>query len=43
MKRIMFIYKTNPAVALIVNGIAFLLWAVTLFFTITIVAVALTV
>ena len=43
MKRMMSIYKTNPAVALIVNSIAFLVWAITLIFTITIVAVALTV
>ncbi|HEY0731289.1 MAG TPA: hypothetical protein VGD33_02625 [Chitinophagaceae bacterium] len=43
MKRIMTLYKTNPAVTLIVNGIAFLVWAITLIFTITIVAVALTV
>ncbi len=42
MKTIVQLYKHNPIVALIVNSIAFFLWATTLIIVITIMAVAFT-
>ena len=42
MKRVVQLYQQNPVVALIVNSIAFFVWAVTLIMIITIVAVAFT-
>lgn len=42
MKRMLQFYEEYPVVALIVNSIAFFLWAVTLIMIITIVAVAFT-
>ena len=42
MKMILNIYKQNPIVALIVNSIAFFVWATTLIIIITIMAVAFT-
>jgi hypothetical protein len=42
MKRILHIYQANPIVALIVNSIAFFLWATTIILIITIMAVAFT-
>jgi len=42
MKTIVHLYKHNPIVALIVNSIAFFLWATTLIIVITIMAVAFT-
>jgi hypothetical protein len=42
MKAIVNLYKHNPIVALIVNSIAFFLWATTLIIIITIMAVAFT-
>lgn len=42
MKRILHIYQQNPFVALIVNSIAFFVWAFTIILIITIMAVAFT-
>lgn len=42
MKTILNLYKHNPVVALIVNSIAFFLWATTIILIITIMAVAFT-
>lgn len=42
MKRMVQLYEQNPVVALIVNSIAFFVWAVTLIMIITVVAVAFT-
>lgn len=42
MKSIMNLYKQNPIVALILNSIAFFLWATTIILIITIMAVAFT-
>jgi len=42
MKRIVSIYYQNPVVALIVNSIAFFMWASTIILIITIMAVAFT-
>jgi hypothetical protein len=42
MKRMVQLYQQNAIVALIVNSIAFFVWAVTLIMIITIVAVAFT-
>ena len=42
MKMIVQLYKHNPIVALIVNSVAFFLWATTLIIIITIMAVAFT-
>lgn len=42
MKTILNLYKHNPVVALIVNSIAFFLWAITIILIITIMAVAFT-
>ncbi len=42
MKTIVQIYKHNPIVALIVNSVAFFLWATTLIIIVTIMAVAFT-
>lgn len=42
MKRVVQLYQQNPVVALIVNSIAFFIWAVTLIMIITVVAVAFT-
>lgn|GEM_PF-2043291 len=40
MKRIISLYQHNPVVALIVNSIAFFVWATTIILIITILAVA---
>lgn len=42
MKTILRFYKQNPVVALILNSIAVFIWAATLIFIITIMAVAFT-
>ena len=42
MKRVVQLYEQNPVVALIVNSIAFFVWAVTLIMIITVVAGAFT-
>ena len=42
MKRIVHLYEQYPVVALIVNSIAFFVWAVTLIMIITVLAVAFT-
>jgi hypothetical protein len=42
MKRMVQLYEQNPVVALIVNSIAFFIWAITLIMIITIIAVAFT-
>ena len=42
MKRIVHLYQHYPVVALIVNSIAFFVWAVTLIMIITVIAVAFT-
>ncbi|MFL5738838.1 MAG: hypothetical protein ACJ75B_01365 [Flavisolibacter sp.] len=42
MKMIVQLYKRNPIVALIINSIAFFIWATTLIIIITIMAVAFT-
>ena len=42
MKRILHLYQEYPVVALIVNSIAFFVWAVTLIMIITVTAVAFT-
>jgi hypothetical protein len=42
MKAIVQLYRHNPIVALIVNSIAFFVWAATLIIIITIMAVAFT-
>lgn len=42
MKAILNIYRHNPIVALIVNSIAFFLWATTIILIVTIMAVAFT-
>jgi hypothetical protein len=42
MKTILHIYRQNPIVALIVNSIAFFLWATTIILIVTIMAVAFT-
>ena len=42
MKQIKYFYDQYPIVALIVNSIAFFVWAVTLIMIITVVAVAFT-
>lgn len=42
MKRMLHFYEQYPVVALIVNSIAFFVWAVTLIMIITIIAVAFT-
>ena len=42
MKRIVHYYEQYPIVALIVNSIAFFVWAVTLIMIITVLAVAFT-
>lgn len=42
MKRVVQLYQQNAVVALIVNSIAFFIWAVTLIMIITVVAVAFT-
>jgi hypothetical protein len=42
MKTILRLYKQSPVVALIVNSIAVFIWAATLIFIITILAVAFT-
>jgi hypothetical protein len=42
MKRIVHLYEQYPVVALIVNSIAFFVWAVTLILIITVLAVAFT-
>lgn len=42
MKILIHIYRHNPVVALIVNSIAFFLWATTIILIITIMAVAFT-
>jgi hypothetical protein len=42
MKMILHIYRQNPIVALIVNSIAFFLWATTIILIVTIMAVAFT-
>jgi hypothetical protein len=42
MKRIVNIYYHNPIVALIVNSIAFFVWAFTIILIITVMAVAFT-
>lgn len=40
MKRLTDLYQSHPVVALVVNGLLFFAWAVTLIFIITIMAVA---
>ena len=42
MKAIVHLYKQNPIIALIVNSVAFFVWATTLVLIITIMAVAFT-
>ena len=42
MKAIVQLYKHNPIVALIVNSVAFFVWATTLIIIVTIMAVAFT-
>ena len=42
MKAILQLYRHNPIVALIVNSIAFFVWATTLILIVTIMAVAFT-
>jgi hypothetical protein len=42
MKRIVHLYQQNPVVALIINSVAFFVWAVTLIMIITVLAVAFT-
>ena len=42
MKRIVHLYEQYPIVALIVNSVAFFVWAVTLIMIITVLAVAFT-
>lgn len=42
MKRIVHYYEQYPVVALIINSIAFFVWAVTLIMIITVLAVAFT-
>ena len=42
MKRIIHLYDRNPIVALIINSIAFFVWAMTMILIITIMAVAFT-
>ena len=42
MKHIMKLYRSNPVVALVLDCIAFLVWATTLIFVITILTVAFT-
>ena len=40
MKRLIDLYQSRPVVALVVNSLIFFMWAVTLIFIITIMAVA---
>jgi len=42
MKRIINLYQQQPILAMIINSIAFLLWAITLIVVVTIMAVAFT-
>jgi hypothetical protein len=42
MKRIINLYQQNPFLAMIINSIAFFLWAITLIVVVTIMAVAFT-
>jgi hypothetical protein len=42
MKRIINLYEQNPFLAMIINSIAFFLWAITLIVVVTIMAVAFT-
>lgn len=42
MKRLLNLYNENPLLAMILNSIAFFLWAVTMIVVVTIMAVAFT-
>lgn len=42
MKRLLHLYQQKPILAMIINSIAFFLWAITLIVVVTIMAVAFT-
>jgi hypothetical protein len=42
MKKLVHLYQQNPLLAMIINGVAFFLWAFTIIIIITVMAVAFT-